>query len=732
MKRRLTTMLVLSSLLLAGGLVRGDDKKKKEKEKETQDSPIESSEARAVMDRVVKNMREEKWADAVSASRELLDKYRDELLLVDEAKEPENKSFLGLHGTVGQVLRRKLAVLPEAGRTVLAASFSNLDAQRLDDARRQGDVSTLLDIGNRYFPLDEGAAALLAAGDVQLEKGCIVGAFQAWKDVFELHTDTPSRVRAAKRLLALLPLVGDAATASDLASIFRKSHIEGSDDLEAQADQIAGQLADKADEDFSVDASGALAPIYSATPPSGVPTKTDSLGSSDVRGIDWRMEQTTQNQWGQDIQTVRRLLFGHYATEDYLIVHCGKSIYAYDTDTGHLVWVHGPRQIKSYLAELTNQGVLARYGICVKGKSVFATLRATPLDEQTPRGKLVRFYLETGAGDDNEKAIWDTTDDDPKDQDLPPKKKKEKEAAAAQEERRPVRLSYCGTPVHAGSRIFCGAYDALSTNDTYIVALDPGDGKVLWKRLLATGSPITQQNPWDASYPQILPAPSIALTKGSLVVLSNNGCVEALDPTDGRVLWAHSYEREEVKQNRWGQQPQDLLSVINRGYNPPLPLGDAVLALPTDSQKMTLLRLTDGTVQGGTRSHTRKGYDYILGVQGGKVVLAGKDVSMYSVKRDGRKVTLETDGNNAVFKDKEIVGRGVLVNGWVYVPTQSSIKGVRVKDAKKKSIVEYSDLDDEKKDKDKKSKEMGDLVVGGGRFFSVGVKTAHIYGKEDE
>ena len=51
-----------------------------------------------------------------------------------------------------------------------------------------------------------------------------------------------------------------------------------------------------------------------------------------MKAIDWRTTETVQNQWGQQVVPVRRLLSGHLATDDVVLVHLGKSICAYYAD----------------------------------------------------------------------------------------------------------------------------------------------------------------------------------------------------------------------------------------------------------------------------------------------------------------------------------------------------------------------------------------------------------------
>jgi hypothetical protein len=778
-KLRLGQALALAALLLAGGLVRADDtKKKKEKDKEFQESSIESTEARGVMDRVVKKLKDEAWQDAFAAARELVDKHGDTLLLVDETIPKDEKSqsedqrrLVGLHRTAGAVLRRKLATMPAEGRAALKVAFAEDAQQRLASGKAAGDVAALVECGDRYFPLVEGAEALLAVGDLELERGCLVASALAWRDVLDLHPEAAERAKAAQRLVALVPLLADPSTAKDLEATLRREAdgeqpFDGAQDLAVAARRLAKQLEDAEAPDCSVDACGGFAAIYSAAPFTSATAvaKKIVLKSDDVKGIDWRSEEKVQNQWGQQVPPMRRLLSGHMATDELLLVHLGKAIFAYWTDDdaesgikeGDPAWVVGhERGIASYLRDVQSSAALARFGIAIetdqdrhdrrrardpedpreKELCAYATLADRSIDETglLPRGHLVCFDVRTGGSMDEKDPYWDTKKkqepDDSEDLDRQKRKKKKKDdEKGAAEDKAPVRLSYIGTPVVGGRRIFSPAANALEPNETYVAAVDARDGRLLWKRSLAVSSPFNDAaNPWGPVFPRVMPTPSISLAGGAVIALSNNGALVALDPIDGRVLWARVYDRDEdAGGNRqpWRQNPEEIASVLNRGYNPPLALGDLVLTLPTDSKSMSLIRLSDG--EQVTKPHPREKYDHILGVRSGRVVLAGAEsVGFYRVEREEKRsrVSLSVDTPVSLTGKNKPKGRGILNGDTVYLPCDKGI--IRIRDGKSRSAMDW--------DEAQKKKEMGDLVVGGRRIFSVGARNAHTYrDKEDE
>jgi hypothetical protein len=152
-----------------------------------------------------------------------------------------------------------------------------------------------------------------------------------------------------------------------------------------------------------------------------------------------------------------------------------------------------------------------------------------------------------------------------------------------------------------------------------------------------------------------------------------------------------------------------------------------VLTLPTDSNYMSLVRLSDGAQL--TKPHARSSYDQVLGVSNGTIVLAGNEergggvVTFYGITRE-KKVGLENLKSEVVGRDK-LNGHGVLCHDAVYVPTERKIVSVRLGSGKHHTVLTWDDKDTDRK------KQWGDLVVGGGHFFTVGARNAHTF-KEDE
>src|SRR5581483_1091569 len=140
------------------------EKEKKPKEKDPVDTPLVNPEAQQLLDKLAAKIEDEDWAEALATAREVADRHAEDLVLAAEPKGPKELAKGALHVTASAALRR-----------------------RLEQARATNEPRPLVEAGDRYFCLEQGALALLEAGDLYLERGNVVAAAFAWQDVLDHH-----------------------------------------------------------------------------------------------------------------------------------------------------------------------------------------------------------------------------------------------------------------------------------------------------------------------------------------------------------------------------------------------------------------------------------------------------------------------------------------------------------------------------------------------------------------
>jgi hypothetical protein len=680
---------ILLALILGSSVPRARDAR-------AQDQPeaaLESGDARAVLDSFDAKVKAGSWPDAFGLARVLCDKHADDLLLV-ETSDPDSEGGAkkrppAVLAAAGTALRRRFAALPAPGLEALVALAGEEARRHLEDGLAiPGATAALLDTGDRFFPLDEGGEALLVAGDRLLERGSPVAAFSAWRDLLALHPNVKVRARAARRLVALLPALGSRSSCLEVAGRLDAASFENAAEL-ARAARGVADAAEAPVVDAVVDDGGALAPVSTGA---AVVRQEDAFALSKLipDRLDWRDRMVSSARVSAPI-----LLAGNAATEDALFVHLGRAIVCYRTRSdplrgdlpGSIAWIGGDaRDVTPWLTQLLEAGLVTRYGLAVADQVIYATLAATPVETGVPRSRLVALDRRTG------KLVWD---------------------AIENELEREPRLSFVGTPIAAGGRVFCACTQAASPQETLVCACDARTGHVVWKRALAASRMLAvRQNAFRV--PGRAPTPSLALVSGLLLALSQNGLVAVLEAGDGRFLWARTYKPLLEPGGRGMGFSPDPDGDFARTGNPPLVLGDGLFVLPSDSSFMYVFGLADG-VQRVERA--REKFRHLLGVVDGRIVLSGSErIAAFRCRRFPDNLEPLWTTRFAV-GDTEL-GRGTIAGKQAYVPTNGGISGIDLATGARFLPVSWAN----------RAKDPGDLLVAGDRIFAVGVRFAHSYG----
>jgi hypothetical protein len=583
-------------------------------------------------------------------------------------------SLVDQHGALvpaRKAMRARLAGLSHEGCLAFESRLAKDADRALEEAR--GDREKLDLLATRCFPLVQGAYALeILAADLE-KTGEWERAASAWRELLG-HPSPGERIVAARRLVPVAERIGDGRLAAEAALALREADPEIATSVERWLEQPPATPA------VAVTA-GTLAAVASFALPNAAVGRF-ALPSDAVKAIDWRDAPSTTIH-GLELPNVRRLLTGHAATERLVLVHLGAAIVAHDAQ-GRRAWTVGDMfSLRDYLHDLLEAECLPREGIATTASAGYASLDLGGVP--VPRVRLVAFRLSDG------KTLWSATGVGD-------------------------GISHSGTPLVLGDRVFCGAVSFDAPGETWVVARSAKDGALLWKRPLAESS---------GQHPRLVPAPALALVHGELVAISENGVVAALAPGTGEVLWASRYKRDaelDVDGSLATINSPEGKALTERATPPPLPVpcGGLVLA-PQDTSALRLVRALDGSPLG--RMPYRSSSEELEGFAGGRVVLAGDwsatliDVQSVAV---ALKVRVLVDSTQAPLGEREPrSGHAALVGDTLLLPGEKEIDAVHIPDGSCERVLEWD------------RSEQGDLVVGGGRVFSVGARAARLLGSQD-
>ena len=638
---RSTSLVVLCGLVLSAPHCRAEG-----------EQDLESPEARAAIAVLDSRIAVGAWPEAFAAARALLEKRGGEPLARGDAFVPARA-----------IVRERLAALPGEGRAAFERIHAEEAARRLDEARALSSAAALEDLGTQFFPLDEGARALLVAGDRHFERGNVVFAVSLWRDVALLHPARARRAEALERLEAALPVLGSPSVCRELAAATWKRQ-EGAG-LAGFAGACVPEIVDA-----SVDASGNVAPVESvALPLAGLAVHAVP---EDVRpGLE---RDVVAHGTGFPFLTASPA-----GTGELVILHLGRALVAYDPAAGKTCWRHGTRLVERHFAALLRARYTLRFGATCGAGRVLATLETDALLDDAPRGKLVALDARTG------KLAWDVLETDPD------------EHSSLDESEAHPRLSFTGTPLVAGTRVFCGATDARAPDATWVACCDADTGAILWKRpLLVASLRHLRFGPGNPVQVTRIPAPVCAMAAGALVVCSENGLVAALDPLDGRLLWERSYASNAIA----GPENDGVANA-----NPILAVGGFLVLGPGDGRELFLLRPLDGKVV--ATDELLSGHQ-VLGVSQGQLIVASA-TSLMALRLAEGPGGLAQVWSSILNRMGRLPGRGLVTASALLVATRDGIEAFEPDTGTSTGSVPWRD------------EHAGDLVVVKDRLAAVSV-----------
>ncbi|MBI4577032.1 MAG: PQQ-like beta-propeller repeat protein, partial [Planctomycetes bacterium] len=237
------------------------------------------------------------------------------------------------------------------------------------------------------------------------------------------------------------------------------------------------------------------------------------------------------------------------------------------------------------------------------------------------------------------------------------------------------RLSFVGAPVVVGEDLIAAATTFDGFVKSYLCALDPRTGALRWARWLASGGVECTM----FGYPAREPLSSPPAAAGDVVYHQTDlGVVAAVDAATGVVLWEGRYPQIPIV-NTSSYFP--VLRELGWVNSPPVVHGDKVWCAPLDSDHLVAYDRRTGELR-ATYRRDEGGADlrYLLGVDRGRVVLAGRSV-----------VLLDADTGRLVKEVKLYgswpVGRGILRGGMAVVPAHDRVFAIDIAAGEPRQIV---------------------------------------------
>lgn len=608
------------------------------------DTSFEADEALA---RAAKLADGAKWSAAATAFQEVGERFAGRLARLDQNR----------HISVRDHVNRTIANWPPPGLTAYRGAFESRARKALDAARAGLDLEPLVRLADRYYATSAGADALIAAGDLAIERGDFATARQ-WLQ--QLLRDHPDRERLRMRLRAKLALC--AAWAGDIEPL---RTLIGELPPDQPGPEVTWAGRRRALGDFLRDA---LSEIGSAEPPSRVAPGATTFAGGPSRGGFYESNATAE------------AVFWHFDG------FAGKSDRRARPGRTNLVQSESARRALRGGQRVTMAPVVGGGLVYVHDHRSVWAIDPDSADDPAWRYDLVanRAAESRSASDDELPSLFTSTYHDGRlyvhlDRDPPSsidgnvgeasvvvcldartgRELWRNDLTGFASEFEETRVD--GAPLIHGGRMFVVVRKRkpFGFEAGFLMRLDPRTGRTVWTTHVGEAA--------TGSYGYRRPTLTHAAARGDRVFLQTNlGTVVAVSATTGRVAWLRRYETGR-SDDMAGLGPSRLNRQARSWHYQPTTLWrHAVICAPLDCEAILVLDQNDGreiSTIPFTNVHMPQ---YIAGVHGDLLYAVGAQV----VAWDLRKAAIAWARPLAA---GQILGRGMLATSGVFIPTTDGL-----------------------------------------------------------
>ncbi len=619
---------------------------------------IESDEAAYQIERAERSGQEGQWEECVSGYLKVLERWPDSVFAIDAA---DGKGTLYV-GTAAWIRQRLLALDP-AGR----AAF-----RKLYDAKVEGqyalasaamDRAALKEIADTWFLASRGDDALWLLAKVHEEEGRPDLALPLLERLSRLDSQIPRAVVYARWAECLAALGQPEA----IRALLKDPALPAGDrvrlgDGEAVLGVYLSTLASRP-------APGARA--------AGVPERWETLGGDGTRNLamgpdvplppkawSWKIPpgatRRLQNRWmgnmGEDDTLTGKSQVVPAVADGVVYLHNDIELRAFD------LVANEPKMLWRVPTTVAPSSVLPEprvlHTVTVHDGVVYANLVSTCGREEEqldflvvkaplPCRSLCAISARTG------KLLW---------------------RAGGIETAKDVKLkaSFQAAPAVEKGRVYAGAVFQKSQTDPvehHVFCLDAATGEVIWSQYVAEG--YLEMNLFNNPTREIVGS-SVTLDAEAVYYCTNFGIVASLDKETGRTRWLRRYEQYHIPPTR-----DVYVQPMPTGWenNPIVVAGGTLFVAPMDSPYLFGFDALEGKDKPGWKLCREAGErgpatraTWVLGAQGGRLVLAGPDRAVAIETRTAKKLW-----EWHVAQSDPIVGRGGITESTVYLPCQSGL-----------------------------------------------------------
>lgn len=592
------------------------------------------------------------WTSAAVAMQEIIARHSRQVSRTDLNR------FVG----VPRLIQFEIGQWPDAGLRAYRMAFEKAARVELEEAAAQRDPIRSLDVAERYFCTESGAAAMDRAVELAMESGDFEAARQWLNDLLRHHPDRRQRESEWTTKLAMCDAwLGDlsrlkaivSSPAAELDTV--RVHWGGRErSIRAFASDMATDLEERSTRAARPEPFGSSAAFCGGA---------DRLAWFSARAVPeaalWRCNLYDTEVGGEP--AIFDILKGGDSGLQSRSVQSGRLLSAMPVGGGGCVFVSGSGSVWAIDSQRpqrplwrfdlsgaprSNPGWMSEdeppelHTLLYADSRVYAVLdreAAESAGDDTPRRSSCLVCLNARTGS----AIWRND--------------------FASQATRFEELSLDGAPILHRGRLYTLARKrkGFGFESCHLFCIHPESGKLEWA--VHVGEAAT------GSYGYTHPTRSLPAASGDRIyVHSNLGTVAAVSASTGSTIWLSTYrsryadETEATWPTRLGQP------IRSWQYQPTMAWRGEVVCVPMDLDEILMLDASDGRVKRRVPMDRLFNAESVLGVRGNLLYAAGAQIVAYDLERDAiawkRPVA-----------DGRPFGRGAVTSAGILVPTAQAV-----------------------------------------------------------
>jgi tetratricopeptide (TPR) repeat protein len=594
MRLALVTLLFLPALAYGQAKPEDEDKVSNDNPARPLQMPPASTEVKEAIDDFERFSRRKAWERALKAIYTIPDDQA--LRFVD-----------GDNGFIIPVARKRrllLTAMPPEGQAAYRLFYDAEARKLLDEADGPAELKNLERVYSAYFTTAVGDNAADRLGDLYYELGRFDRAADCWLAILREHPDTdlsPGSL-SVKAALALFR-AGRRAE-------FEQIKAELADRYNDEKVTLGGQTASPRDallglmngEQWGAEPESASSSPSALAGPRLAETVDPAWQLRFAESVEAGMAPIELTQW--ESNSLSAVVPAATVDGNSLFVNYLGHIFAVDLPSGKMLWRSASfHNLELLTQQNMNRGIdPTRFAIVAAGEHVWSLAR-----DLKDQNMFASFQLICRRSDNGE-IVWKSTD-------LP-------DYAA---------YDLVGLPLLADGKLFIAAKSQANPQQQqglprqFVLAIQPHDGKVLWKTEVGTFR--QGQQMYFYYMPDTSPQPRLVYRAGAIYLDTHVGVLARLDTETGAFDWGYGYKTAPFQSGYrfyyyMRQEPQAV-------GGPPLQTGEAFLVKGTQSERLYAVEPNKMKVL-WERPITKA--SRLLGVDDNAVYLGGDELSAVDLK----------------------------------------------------------------------------------------------------